>query len=121
GLGGGSGNAATTLLALNELFGEPLSKEQLHELAASLGSDVPFFLQTGPALATGRGEKIESLNPFRAFEGRALLLVHPGFGIATAWAYKELARFPQVLNGERGRARELISLLNAGDLWKAGE
>ena len=120
GLGGGSGNAATTLLALNELFGEPLSKEQLHELAASLGSDVPFFLQTGPALATGRGEKIESLNPFRAFEDCAFLLVHPGFGIATAWAYKELARFPQALNGERGRARELISLLNAGDLRKAG-
>ena len=44
GLGGGSGNAATTLLGLNQLFGAPLAPEQLHTLAASLGSDVPFFL-----------------------------------------------------------------------------
>ena len=119
GLGGGSGNAATTLLALNELFDTPLAKEQLHELAASLGSDIPFFLQTQPALATGRGEKIEPLQPFRALEGCAFLLVHPGFGIATAWAYKELARFPQAFNGERGRATRLISLLDSGDLRKA--
>jgi 4-diphosphocytidyl-2-C-methyl-D-erythritol kinase len=118
GLGGGSGNAATTLLALNELFGAPMTKEQLHELAASLGSDIPFFLQTQPALATGRGEKVESLRRFRALDGCAFLLVHPGFGIATAWAYKELARFPQALNGEPGRAAQLISLLDAGDLRK---
>ena len=60
GLGGGSGNAATTLLGLNELFGDPLSPEQLHRLAAALGSDVPFFLQDQPALATGRGEQIRA-------------------------------------------------------------
>jgi 4-diphosphocytidyl-2-C-methyl-D-erythritol kinase len=120
GLGGGSGNAATALLALNELFEANLSWEVLHELAASLGSDIPFFLQTQPALATGRGERIESLKPFPALEGCAALLVHPGFGIATAWAYKELARFPSALNGEAGRAAKLISLLNIGDLRRAG-
>ena len=120
GLGGGSGNAATTLLALNELFGAPLRRETLHEIAASLGSDIPFFLQGNPALATGRGEKIESLAPFAALEGGALLLVHPGFGIATAWAYRELARFPSALNGERGRAAKLIADLQAGDLKRAG-
>jgi 4-diphosphocytidyl-2-C-methyl-D-erythritol kinase len=119
GLGGGSGNAATTLLALNELFDTPMAKEQLHELAASLGSDIPFFLQPQPALATGRGEIIEPLPRFRALEGCAFLLVHPGFGIATAWAYKELARFPQALNGEQGRAAKLILLLDSGDLRKA--
>ena len=119
GLGGGSGNAATTLLALNELFGKPLKAEQLHSIAASLGSDIPFFLQSQPALATGRGEQIQSLQPFRALEGCAFLLIHPGFGIATAWAYKELARFPSALNGERGRASKLISLLGSGDLRKA--
>src|SRR4029077_140185 len=63
GLGGGSGNAATTLLGLNELFSQPLSADQLQETAAALGSDVPFFLQHHPALATGRGEKIQSLAP----------------------------------------------------------
>ena len=60
GLGGGSANAAITLLGLNELFGTPLTPEQVHRLAASLGSDVPFFLQAKPALATGRGEKKRS-------------------------------------------------------------
>ncbi len=119
GLGGGSGNAATTLLALNELFDTPLPPTVLHELAAALGSDIPFFLQDRPALATGRGEKVGSLTPFRALEGRAFLLVHPGFGIATAWAYKELARFPAALNGEPGRARQLIALLDGGDLRQA--
>ena len=116
GLGGGSGNAATTLLALNELFNQALTKKQLHDIAASLGSDVPFFLQNNPALATGRGEHIQSLPPFPALAGCAFVLVHPGFGIATAWAYKELSRFPAALNGQRGRATKLISLLGAGDL-----
>src|SRR5260370_18608145 len=49
GLGGGSGNAPTTLLGLNELFERPLSDEQLQSLAASLGSGIPFFLQSKPA------------------------------------------------------------------------
>ena len=119
GLGGGSGNAATTLLALNELFERALSAEQLQETAASLGSDIPFFLQRGPALATGRGEKITPLKAFRALENCGLLLVHPGFGIATAWAYKELARFPAALNGQAGRATKLISLLGLDDLRRA--
>ena len=120
GLGGGSGNAATTLLGLNELFGGPLGAEELQRLAASLGSDVPFFLQTQPALATGRGERIEPLEPFPALRGAAFLLVHPGFGIATPWAYQQLARFPQAVNGRPGRARELISRLRSADLVTAG-
>ena len=72
GLGGGSGNAATTLLALNELFGQPLSAAKLNELAAALGSDVPFFLQGKPALATGRGEKIQPLDFFPALSRQGL-------------------------------------------------
>lgn len=120
GLGGGSGNAATTLLALNELFGHPLALTQLDQIAASLGSDIPFFLQDKPALAVGRGEKVSSLEPFRALQGAAFLLIHPGFGIATAWAYKELARFPAALNGQPGRAQQLIELLNTTGLAHAG-
>jgi 4-diphosphocytidyl-2-C-methyl-D-erythritol kinase len=118
GLGGGSGNAAMTLLALNELFDRPLSTAQLNELAASLGSDVPFFLQNRPALATGRGEKIQSLDFFPALRGKAFVLIHPGFGISTPWAYQALARFPDALNGRAGRAQKLVSLLQAGD-WRA--
>lgn len=116
GLGGGSGNAATTLLGLNEIFGHPLSSSALNQIAASLGSDVPFFLQAKPALAAGRGEKIRSLDFFPAMRGAFFLLVHPGFGISTPWAYQHLARFPAALKGTAGRAEKLISLLQAGDL-----
>jgi 4-diphosphocytidyl-2-C-methyl-D-erythritol kinase len=118
GLGGGSGNAATTLLALNELFGQPLTAFKLGELAAALGSDVPFFLQNQPALATGRGEKVQPLGDFTALRGKAFLLVHPGFGISTPWAYQNLARFPKALNGRPGRAQKLITGLLSGD-WRA--
>ena len=118
GLGGGSGNAATTLLGLNELFGQPLPAAKLNELAAGLGSDVPFFLQGKPVLATGRGEKIQPLDFFPALSGKALLLIHPGFGISTPWAYQNLARFPVALNGQPNRAQKLVARLQAGD-WRA--
>lgn len=119
GLGGGSGNAATTLLGLNELFDQPLTPVQLNHLAAELGSDVPFFLQSGPALATGRGEIIQPLQPFQALRNAAILLIHPGFGIATAWAYQQLARFPAALNGQPGRAEALATRLATGTLSAA--
>lgn len=119
GLGGGSGNAATTLLGLNTLFGAPLSVAQLHELASRLGSDVPFFLQDRPALATGRGEKLEPLAPFPALQGKAFVLIHPGFGISTAWAYQQLPQFPEALNGRPGRARKLADLLRSADVQTA--
>lgn len=120
GLGGGSGNAAITLLGLNELFGNTLSVAQLHAIAATLGSDVNFFLQTKPALASGRGEKIEPLEEFAAMRGASFLLIHPGFGISTPWAYRELGRFPSALNGTPGRAQKLVLMLQTGDLATAG-
>lgn len=116
GLGGGSGNAAVALLGLNDLFGRPLDTQRLHTLAASLGSDVPFFLQARPALAFGRGERIEPLDFFPALRGAAFVLIHPGFGISTAWAYQQLARFPNALNGRPGRAMELAARLQGADL-----
>ena len=120
GLGGGSGNAAITLLGLNELFGEPASSQQVAAMAAQLGSDVPFFLQPQAALATGRGEKIEPLGDLSALKDHAVLLIHPGFGISTAWAYQSLVRFPQALNGTLGRAAKLVRLLRGSDLAAAG-
>jgi len=116
GLGGGSGNAATTLLAMNELFDLPLKPPEPHEIAAALGSDIPFFLQNKPALATGRGEKIQPLDFFPALRGAAFILMHPGFGISTAWAYQQLGRFPQALNGNRGRAEKVVRALQTSDL-----
>jgi 4-diphosphocytidyl-2-C-methyl-D-erythritol kinase len=121
GLGGGSGNAATTLLGLNELFGRPLAPQQLHGLAAGLGSDIPFFLQSKPALATGRGERVQPLDDFPAMRGAVFLLIHPGFGISTPWAYQNLARFPDALNGRPGRAKELAEILTKGTLAEAAQ
>jgi 4-diphosphocytidyl-2-C-methyl-D-erythritol kinase len=116
GLGGGSANAATTLLGLNEMFGSSLGQGELQQIAAALGSDVPFFLQGNPALATGRGEQIQPLQPFVALRGAYFLLIHPGFGIPTAWAYGQLPRFPDALNGKSGRAQKLISILQEPNL-----
>ena len=119
GLGGGSGNAATTLRGLNLMFGSPFGQEKLSEIAASLGSDINFFLQDQPGLATGRGENVVSLPDFAALKGRAFFLFHPGFGISTPWAYQNLARFPEALNGRPGRAQVLARLLESRDLKAA--
>ena len=118
GIGGGSANAAVTFTALNELFGSPLPIEKLHELAAKLGSDVPFFLYDQPALATGRGEQVRTLENFPALKGKAFFLVHPGFGISTPWSYQNLARFPKDQNGTPGRAEKLVAALQSND-WNA--
>ncbi|MBU6401978.1 MAG: 4-(cytidine 5'-diphospho)-2-C-methyl-D-erythritol kinase [Verrucomicrobia bacterium] len=120
GLGGGSSNAATTLLALNDLFDRPLEAGQRLELAARLGSDVPFFLQSRPAMVRGRGEVVEPLDALPLLRGTYLVLAHPGFGVSTAWAYQQLSRFPQVLGGQRGRADRLVHRLRGQDLRAAG-
>ena len=120
GIGAGSANAAVTFSALNELFGSPLPVAKLHELAAALGSDIPFFLYDHPALATGRGEIIRPLANFPALRGRAFFLAHPGFGISTPWSYQNLARFPAALNGTPGRAEKLVAALQGNDLRAAG-
>lgn len=116
GLGAGSANAAVTLLGLNDLLGRPLPVAELDRLAAGLGSDVNFFLQSGPALAFGRGERIEPLPPFTALNGFALLLFHPGFGVATPWAFRELARFPDLRDGRPGRAAAAARCFVEGDV-----
>ncbi|MEY3535009.1 MAG: 4-diphosphocytidyl-2-C-methyl-D-erythritol kinase [Verrucomicrobiota bacterium] len=121
GLGGGSSNAAQTLVGLNELLGQPLTLASLDRIAATLGSDVNFFLQDQPARATGRGERVEPLAPFDALRGRGMILYHPGFGISTAWAYRELAQHPEALNGRPGRVDALERALRSGDLAEAGQ
>ena len=84
GLGGGSSDAAAALSGLNALFGAPLPPEALHALAAEIGSDVPFFLAHGAAVCRGRGEIVE---PTTFSHTLALLLIKPGFGVPTPWAY----------------------------------
>ena len=84
GLGGGSSDAASTLLGLNELFDARLSDAQMTELAAQLGSDVPFFLARSAAVCRGRGEVV---TPVWLDANLHLLLLKPDFGVATPWAY----------------------------------
>jgi 4-diphosphocytidyl-2-C-methyl-D-erythritol kinase len=84
GLGGGSSDAAATLLALVRLWGIEASAPDLLRIAVQLGSDVPYFLNPGDAYATGRGEKLEY------FELRLpywIVVVYPNVQISTAWAY----------------------------------
>lgn len=88
GLGGGSSDAASALMGLNELWAMGLSVEELSAMAAELGSDVPFFLYGALSYVHGRGEK---LTPCRALKPVSLLLVKPQFDVSTAWAYKNFA------------------------------
>jgi 4-diphosphocytidyl-2-C-methyl-D-erythritol kinase len=90
GLGGGSSDAAGTLLALNALWGLGLSTAELMQVAAAVGSDVAFFLPGGTAHCTGRGEVVEPLGPVGAFH---YVLVCPPVRVSTPEAYRRL-RFP---------------------------
>ncbi len=85
GLGGGSSDAATTLLGLNEIFETGLDQKDLIELAAQIGSDVPFFILGSAATCRGRGELVEATRLPARFN---LLLVKPEFGVPTPWAYE---------------------------------
>jgi 4-diphosphocytidyl-2-C-methyl-D-erythritol kinase len=96
GLGGGSSDAAATLLGLNELFETHLDQNELVQLAAQIGSDVPFFILGSAAMCRGRGEIVE---PARLPATFNLLLVKPDFGVPTPWAYgrwKESRELPGV-------------------------
>lgn len=84
GLGGGSSDAASTLLGLNELHGTPLTRARLTRLAAGIGSDVPFFILQSAAECRGRGEIV---TPVAALPAWPLLLLKPEFGVPTSWAY----------------------------------
>lgn len=85
GLGGGSADAAFTLMALNELYNLGVDNHTLQQLAASLGSDCPFFIDGSPALATGRGDCLKNID--LSLNGWWLLIVKPPFGVSTKEAY----------------------------------
>jgi len=89
GMGGGSADAAATLLACDALWGTELTREDLHTLAAELGADVPFALLGGTAIGTGRGDE---LSPALAQGTYHWVLVLPGGGLSTPEVYRELDR-----------------------------
>ena len=88
GLGGGSSDAAATIIGLNRLLRLGWSPFEMAAVGQSLGSDVPFFLFAPSAFVAGRGE---SVRPVVIEGARWIVLVNPGFGVNTKWAYQELA------------------------------
>jgi 4-diphosphocytidyl-2-C-methyl-D-erythritol kinase len=96
GLGGGSSDAASTLLAFNELFDTKLPREALAKMAEEIGSDVPFFIFQSTAVCKGRGELV---SPTGLREQLSVLLLKPEFCVPTPWAYscwKDSREIPEV-------------------------
>ena len=89
GLGGGSSDAAAVLLTLNKLFDQPLQGEELLRLGGDLGADVPFFIS--PLNCVRAGGIGEILSPVRMEGNYSVLLVNPGFAVATRWVYENFA------------------------------
>lgn len=87
GLGGGSADAAAALLALNAIWDGRRSRSALTKIAATLGADVPFFLQGGTALGTGRGDEVYPVDDASRL---GVVIIKPSFGVATADAYRWL-------------------------------
>ncbi len=88
GLGGGSSDAAAVLHGLNEIYGRPLGRSRLQELARHIGSDVPFFLGgSAAACVEGTGEVLSPIEPIPQLYG---VIIFPGIHVSTPWAYCEL-------------------------------
>ena len=110
GLAGGSADAAAVIKGMNKLFGLRLSTDQLMDLGAELGSDIPFCINGGTCLATGRGEKIQQLP---ALPTTYVVLIKPDFSISTPWAYQVFDKEPKQKKPDYQR---MLKVIEAGNL-----
>jgi len=110
GLGGGSSDCAATLRALVHLWKLDVSQQELSNVAASLGSDVPFFLRGGTALCEGRGEKASPIQCAASFN---YVLVLPGIVVSTAQVYE---RVESALTAGEKALKNVVAALRNGDL-----
>ncbi len=116
GLAGGSSDAAAVLVGIDKLFNLNMSKEDLNRMASRLGSDVPFCIQGGTALAYGRGEKIKQLADIKKYN---LVIINPGIPISTVWAYQE---FDKLRVNKKVAIEELANIIKKGKeiSWSEG-
>ncbi len=112
GLGGGSSDAATAIAAAAAAWNLDWSRERLAEIAAGIGSDVPWFFAGGPAIASGRGERVVAVPPF---EPLAAVIACPATGLSTAAVYQACHPEPE----RAGEAERLAAAIAAGDLRQA--
>lgn len=110
GLAGGSADAAAVLIGLNELFGHPLSNENLLLLGGKIGADVPFCMTRGTRLTTGIGDKIES---FPAISNCFIVCAKMGDGVSTPQAYRCLDEMYDDFANYRPRQEKLLTLSKA--------
>jgi len=110
GLGGGSSDAAATLKGLNSLFNNPLSNDNLKKIALKIGMDVPFFIDGGCAVASGRGEKLKNIKLKKTFW---LVIIKPNFSISTKEAY-ELIDKNLILTKNSSYAKIMTKALGSG-------
>lgn len=111
GLAGGSGNCAAVLTSLNMLFGNPLSRCELMEIGAMLGSDVPYCFDGGTQLAEGRGE---ILTPVDNMTNAYILLVKPYINISTPMIYEEIDNTKII---KRPNTDGMLDALHSGNLY----
>jgi len=113
GLGGGSSDAATVLMGVNELLELGLSDERLMEIGVKLGADVPFFIFKKPALAEGIGDRLTALEQIPHLW---VVLVNPGIHVSTAWVYQNLLLTSKasiaIIPGSYGSLSEVCDLLS---------
>ena len=124
GMGGGSADAAATLIACDTMWGTALSKEELHGLAAKLGADVPFAMSGGTAIGTGRGDR---LSPALATGSFHWVLAVAEFGLSTPAVYGELDRQraekqrPVAVDAPPVVAAAVLQALRAGDAHRLAD
>lgn len=114
GLGGGSSDAASVLLSLNEMFSNPLTLKELLKIAAGLGADVPFFLYSSPCIATGIGDILE---PIKDWPEIWYVIVTPPLHVSTSWVYSNVrlklttGEYEFILNSLEKEPLDVLSIL----------
>lgn len=110
GLGGGSSDAGNVLVGLNELYGNPLTKEELCNIGIKHGSDIPFFIYNGCAYGKSRGEELEILKSNDFY----VLIVLPNTNkVSTKYAYD---KFDELMSGDEKDLKHIIKAINNGNV-----